>query len=66
MDGHLRANFGKESVASLWFSIEILPGFCELVEQEYLECIYMYIVSCIIKNIIMVESLFSLEKGVRR
>lgn len=42
MDGHLRANFGEESVASLWFSIEILPGFCELVEQEYLECIYVY------------------------
>lgn len=41
MDGHLRANFGEESVASLWFSIEILPGFCEFVEQEYLECIYI-------------------------
>lgn len=31
MDGHSRVNFGEQSVARLWFSIEILPGFCELV-----------------------------------
>lgn len=30
MDGHSRVNFGEQSVARLWFSIEILSGFCEL------------------------------------
>lgn len=40
MDGHSRVNFGEQSVARLWFSIEILPGFCELVVFHVYSFVY--------------------------